>query len=173
MWAIFNVFTEFVTILLLFYVLVFWPRGMWDLSSTTRDRTRTPCIGRRSLNHWTTREVPRKILKAAKGEEKDTLSSIEQDWYSWFLNRSNGSQKAMTWHIKALQVINLLTYNCTPRENVLQKWGQNNDIFNKKQMSPLQMVFSQDSPSPEAAPPTVTWARNLGVISDFLQFLRL
>ena len=36
----------------------FWPRGMWDLSSPTRDRTRRPCIGRRSLNHWTAREVP-------------------------------------------------------------------------------------------------------------------
>ena len=31
---------------------------MWDLSSLSRDRTRTPCIGRRSLNHWTAREVP-------------------------------------------------------------------------------------------------------------------
>ena len=47
-----------VTILLLFYVLVFWPRGMWDLSSLTRDWTRSRCIGRRSLNHWTAREVP-------------------------------------------------------------------------------------------------------------------
>ena len=58
MWTIFKVFIEFVTILLLLYVLVFWPRGMWDLSSPTRDRTRTSCIGRRSLNHWTAREVP-------------------------------------------------------------------------------------------------------------------
>ena len=33
----FKVFIEFVTILLLFYVLVFWPRGMWDLSSPNRD----------------------------------------------------------------------------------------------------------------------------------------
>ena len=31
---------------------------MWDLSSQTSDRTRTPCIGRQSLNHWTTRGVP-------------------------------------------------------------------------------------------------------------------
>ena len=31
MWTIFKVFIEFVTILLLFYVLVFWPQGMWDL----------------------------------------------------------------------------------------------------------------------------------------------
>ena len=40
-----KVFIEFVTILLLFYVLVFWPRGLWDLSSPTRDQTQTPCSG--------------------------------------------------------------------------------------------------------------------------------
>ena len=54
----FKVFIEFVAKLLLLYVLVFWPQGMWDLSSLTKDRTCTPCIGRRSLNHWTAREVP-------------------------------------------------------------------------------------------------------------------
>ena len=44
-----------------FFCFIFWflwPRGMWDLSSLTRDPTHTPCIGRQSLNHWTTREVP-------------------------------------------------------------------------------------------------------------------
>ena len=39
-------------------VLVSWPQGMWDLSSQTRGRTCTPCLGRQCLNHWTTREVP-------------------------------------------------------------------------------------------------------------------
>ena len=58
MWTIFKVFIEFVTILLLFYVLVLWLRGMWNLSSPTRDQTCIPCIGRRSVHHWTTREVP-------------------------------------------------------------------------------------------------------------------
>ena len=29
----YKVFIKFVTILLLFHVLVFWPQGMWDLSS--------------------------------------------------------------------------------------------------------------------------------------------
>ena len=43
--SIFKVFIEFVTILLLFYVLVFWPQGMWDPSSPTRDQTHTPCTG--------------------------------------------------------------------------------------------------------------------------------
>ena len=46
MWTNFKVFIEFVVILLLFHVLVFWPQGMWDLSSPTRDQTRTPCIDR-------------------------------------------------------------------------------------------------------------------------------
>ena len=53
MWTVFKVFIEFVTLLLLFYVLIFWPWGRWDLSSPTRDRTCIPCSGRRSLNHWT------------------------------------------------------------------------------------------------------------------------
>ena len=33
--------------------------GMWDLSSPTWDRTHTLCLGKRSLNHWTSREVPK------------------------------------------------------------------------------------------------------------------
>ena len=34
MWTIFlKSFIEFVAILLLFYVLVFWPAGMWDVRS--------------------------------------------------------------------------------------------------------------------------------------------
>ena len=40
----FSVFIEFVTILLLFYVLVFW---LPDLISPTRDRTYTLCTGTR------------------------------------------------------------------------------------------------------------------------------
>ena len=41
-----------------FYILFFWPRGMRDLSSPGRHQTRTPCIGRQSLNHWIARDVP-------------------------------------------------------------------------------------------------------------------
>ena len=40
----------------------FWPGSMWDLSSPTRDQTCTPCIERWSLNHWTTREIPKSIV---------------------------------------------------------------------------------------------------------------
>ena len=53
MWTNFEVFTEFVTRLLLFCVLFFffWPGDMWDLSSPTREGTGTPSIGRQTLNH--------------------------------------------------------------------------------------------------------------------------
>ena len=57
MCIIFKVFIEFVTILIQFYVLFLWLRGMWDLSAPTRDQTPTSCIGRFNLNHWTAREV--------------------------------------------------------------------------------------------------------------------
>ena len=39
MWTIFKDFIEFITILLLFYLLVFWWRDMWDLISPTRNQT--------------------------------------------------------------------------------------------------------------------------------------
>ena len=58
MWTIFKVFIEFVTASFLFYVLVFWPRDMWDLNSPTRSWTHMSCIGRHSLTHWTARDVP-------------------------------------------------------------------------------------------------------------------
>ena len=46
MWTILKIFIQFVTILFLFCVLFFWPRGTWDLTSLTKNRTHTPCIGR-------------------------------------------------------------------------------------------------------------------------------
>ena len=55
MWTIIKVFIEFVTILLLFYVLVFWLPGRQDFSSPTSDRTCTPCSG---SVEWTSKEVP-------------------------------------------------------------------------------------------------------------------
>ena len=54
----FKVIIEIVTIFLLFYVLFLWPRGIWDLSSLTRDWIHIPFVVRQSLNPWTTREVP-------------------------------------------------------------------------------------------------------------------
>ena len=49
MWTIFKVFVEFITILLLFHVLVLWLWGMWDLSSSAREGTHTPCTENEGL----------------------------------------------------------------------------------------------------------------------------
>ena len=54
MWTIFQVFTEFVTILLLFHVLNFWPSGTWHLSLGIEPAL---TVERPSLSHWTAREV--------------------------------------------------------------------------------------------------------------------
>ena len=85
--TIFKVFIELVTILLLFYVLVFWPWGTWDLNSPTRDWTCTPSIGRWSLNHWITREVPEnyilrenKIYKSSKRPQSKKSSVVIGSW---------------------------------------------------------------------------------------------
>ena len=55
---IFKVFIEFVTIFLLFYVLVFWLWGMWNPSSPTRDWTWNPHMGR-LLDH---QKVPKRTF---------------------------------------------------------------------------------------------------------------
>ena len=57
MWTIFKVFTEFVTKLLLFYLLFFWLRGKWDLNSRSGIELAL-CTRRQSLKHWIAREVP-------------------------------------------------------------------------------------------------------------------
>ena len=78
MWTILKVFIEFVTIVLLFYVLGFWPWGMQDLSSPTRDQTGTCSVGRWSLNHWTTREeVPdHSLLNRGKNELNSICTTV-------------------------------------------------------------------------------------------------
>ena len=58
MWIIFKDLIDVVTVFFLFYALVFWLPGMWNLRFPTRDKTYTACAGRWSLNHWTAREGP-------------------------------------------------------------------------------------------------------------------
>ena len=73
-WASFKVLIEFVTILL---CLKFW--FCWnDLSFPTRDQTHTPCIGRWSLNPWTTRKVPVRV--------ESNWDLRVTDFCSWTLN---------------------------------------------------------------------------------------
>ena len=42
---------------IVFVSWVFWPWGMWVLSSPSRNRIQTPCVRSWSPSHWTTRDV--------------------------------------------------------------------------------------------------------------------
>ena len=87
MWTIFKVFIELVTILFLLYILVFWSQSMWDLSPLTRDQTRTLCIGRWRLNHWTAREISQSICLYA------ILKSVPLYQFNFLLHHKLSGQK--------------------------------------------------------------------------------
>jgi len=63
---------------------------MWDLSSSTRDRTCVPC--KAILNHWTSREVcePKAVLKKLSiffnfDPAASSLCSQDTEFFSFFL----------------------------------------------------------------------------------------
>ena len=58
MWTIFKVFTELVTILLLFYVLFFGHAACGILSPQPAIEPAPPALEGKVFNHWTDREVP-------------------------------------------------------------------------------------------------------------------
>ena len=63
MWSIFKVFSWICyNTVSVFYVLGFSSHKEGRILAS-RDRTRTPCIGKHSLNPWTTREVPVSVFK--------------------------------------------------------------------------------------------------------------
>ena len=54
--------------MLLFYVLVFWPQDMY-LASRSGIEPHTPCIGRGTLNRWTTKEAPLMVDSSSQPSE--------------------------------------------------------------------------------------------------------
>ena len=93
MWIIFKVFIEFVAILLLSYVLVFWPRGMWDPSYPTRDQTHAP----HSL-HWEMKSSP---LVHQGSPFLFTYLFLEIFIYLTVLALSWGTQDLLVWHVES------------------------------------------------------------------------
>ena len=61
-WICYNI----TSVLWVLFSSFFWLRGMWGLCSLTRDWTCIPCVGRQSLNHWITREVPSCLFSSLK-----------------------------------------------------------------------------------------------------------
>ena len=56
-----RVFTEFVTMLLLFHVLVLWPQGMWDLSFPTGVKPTPPALEGKIFTNGPPGTLPRLI----------------------------------------------------------------------------------------------------------------
>ena len=109
---LFKIFIELDTVLLLFYVLVFWPWGMWHLSSPTRVWTLIPCIRRQSLNHWATREIPRRPTskfthmvvgrrrhREKERQERERWRERESIRREFFINESGGAPYHHFCHI--------------------------------------------------------------------------
>lgn len=67
---------------LLFFFLIFGcTHDMWDVNSLPRDQTPSPCIGKWSVNPWTTKEVLTCILR---GESVHTLKPRDRKLgYTW------------------------------------------------------------------------------------------
>ena len=59
-----------------FYALVFWPLGMWNLSSLTRDQTHISSNGRQILHHWTTWEVPKVAVLFSSSNFSSTKTNL-------------------------------------------------------------------------------------------------
>ena len=80
LWGSLGTFHCHAQILWLWQYLVQLLPSMWDLSSWTRNQTRVSCFARWTLNHWTTREVPKNyIFKIQKKKKKKDIMCL-QGW---------------------------------------------------------------------------------------------
>ena len=158
MWTIFKVFMEFVTVLFLFYVLVIWPWGIWDLSFLTRGQTLTPCIGRWSLNHWTAGKPP-----ACAFQNSSELGPLILVLCScWSLLRPN--RPAITLMPLSAALINPLLYVCRlmfSLQRDLRWWGSATLSYRafRQPNAPsscvskdVLFVFSADGPNQRVCP---------------------
>ena len=87
MWTIFKAFIVFVMIVLQFLCSGF---HLW-----CRDQTCTFCIGRQSLNHWTTREVPWQLFYFQSSTKE---SPAEIKWGKWWDHGSEDSGIKEIWN---------------------------------------------------------------------------
>ena len=108
---LFKIFFEFVTILVLFYALVFWPHGLWDLSSPTRAWTYTHCTGRQSLNHWTSGKSPCEFNFLRNCQIVFQINCTILHSHPVYKN-SSSSTNSLTLDMISLKVKILITQSC-------------------------------------------------------------
>ena len=119
----------------LFYILVYWPQGMWDLNSQPRGRTHAPYPGRQSLNHWMPgksqersfprewRVPPRVCLRSQPREEKGA-SRAGVKWAhrpSGRVSESQGARRGVTEDSMYLREKNRMFFQvvCTSSKELL------------------------------------------------------
>ena len=108
-----EVFIEFGTILLLFYVLVSCPKDRKDLSSLSKDQTHTSCIGRQSLNHWTARKVPKLGCFEYALDKSFHVHDLQ------FPHKQNKPSRRILVKVRA--ILALGRYQAGQKENILRK----------------------------------------------------
>ena len=59
----------------------FWPCGLWNFSSPTRNGTRASAVKVPSPNHWTVREFPEVLCTSIKIEPREQLIRMDREWY--------------------------------------------------------------------------------------------
>ena len=135
---------EFVTILLLFYVLVFQPQGIWELSFSARDQILTPCLGRRSLNHWTIRDIPPlcvlyftiKGFKKKKLNKNNWINLLKKEKKKWWEREACGSdwrQRASSTKNRKIQGTRIL--ECLLSRPNHQHGARTSDSGSKEEVS--------------------------------------
>ena len=102
-----KVFIEFVTILFLFYVLVFVAvRHVRSQLPNQESNLHPPCIGRQSLKHWTGREVPSLSFDECLSVNVSESNPAGPD-LSWSSPTVCSSEKTTGHGIKASSVLGL------------------------------------------------------------------
>ena len=130
-----KVSIEFVTILFLFYVLVFWWKGMWDPGFLTREWTGTPCTGRWRLNQGTTTHH-KSLLMNSSGQTKLSFSDPKT---------FRAPRRLELMHIQIMEI-----YIPTPVWSDLKPgelWlleGDNPDVWQSEMQSPPEMFYTHD-----------------------------
>ena len=101
---------------------------MWDLSTSTRDGTCTPCIGKQSLNPWTAREIPsvgfehwgreraspynllskQTLLRGEKKKQQWDSRTMGINWLSWANGNIHPMERGLTldsnvvWYLRTM-----------------------------------------------------------------------
>ena len=141
-----SLYTEFVAILLLFHVLLFWPCSRWDLRSLTRDWTTPPALegiilttgppGKPQFSSvpqsvqlfatpWTAaRQASLSITNSRSHREEDFKSAVRQGIYKLEVPPSGGNEELPRPYTATRHLLGEETFNQKRKERKkIIMWG--------------------------------------------------